>query len=273
MNSPHRRSCSGSGKNPCKPLAGSKPAAPGSSGPMPRIAVFTDTLDQVNGVSNTYRVSGGLLPGAEDRPGLLHLRFPDLSGEAGFGPDLSLSAPAPRSLLHRVGLRSLDAPANPAGRLLPWRIRPDPRRDPGVHGTQRSGRRQQAGSSPGGRVPHGPARVRLDPETESDGKDGTTNRSLGAVDDGGVLEICPMVLPELRKSPGSFPQHRPDSEPEDRRPVGSFLQGRRHPEVQSGASTGVPSDHRACTRAACRWRRICRCCRGSFGGAAMPACW
>ena len=28
---------------------------PGSSGPVPGVAVFTDTLDQVNGVSNTYR--------------------------------------------------------------------------------------------------------------------------------------------------------------------------------------------------------------------------
>lgn len=35
--------------------AGSKPAVLDRSGPVPRIAVFTDTLDQVNGVSNTYR--------------------------------------------------------------------------------------------------------------------------------------------------------------------------------------------------------------------------
>ena len=40
---------------PGTPVAGSKPVVLSRSGPVPRIAVFTDTLDQVNGVSNTYQ--------------------------------------------------------------------------------------------------------------------------------------------------------------------------------------------------------------------------
>ena len=39
---------------PGAPVAGSRPVVLGRSGPVPGIAVFTDTLDQVNGVSNTY---------------------------------------------------------------------------------------------------------------------------------------------------------------------------------------------------------------------------
>ena len=54
MSSSHPRSCFGSGQDPGTPAAGSKRVVPGRSGPMPKIAVFTDTLDQVNGVSNTY---------------------------------------------------------------------------------------------------------------------------------------------------------------------------------------------------------------------------
>lgn len=55
MSSQYRRSHSGFGEAPGTQVSGSKPVVLGRSGPVPEIAVFTDTLDQVNGVSNTYQ--------------------------------------------------------------------------------------------------------------------------------------------------------------------------------------------------------------------------
>ena len=55
MSSPYRRPHSSSVSPSGTPVAGSKPVVPGRSGPLPRTAIFTDTLDQVNGVSNTYQ--------------------------------------------------------------------------------------------------------------------------------------------------------------------------------------------------------------------------